>query len=86
MISVHPQILEHNGKKRFAVLPYDQFHRLMEELADYEDLRLLREAKANEKNAPGIGLEELKKRLGARGASEAISAAPLQVMNVHAGI
>jgi len=66
MISVHPQILEHNGKKRFAVLPYDQFHRLMEELADYEDLRLLREAKAKEKNTPGIGIEELKTRLGVK--------------------
>ena len=66
MISVQPQILEHNGKKRFAVLPYDQFHRLMEELADYEDLRLLREAKSKEKNTPGIGLEELKTRLGVK--------------------
>lgn len=64
MIPVHPQILEDNGKKRFAVLPYDQFHRLMQELADYEDLRLLREAKAREKNTPGIGLEEVKTRLG----------------------
>jgi hypothetical protein len=64
MISIHPQILEHNGKKRFAVLPYDQFHRLMEELADYEDLRLLRAAKAKEKNVRGIGLDELKTRLG----------------------
>ena len=65
MISVHPQIWK-TRKKRFAVLPYDQFHSLMEELADYEDLRLLREAKSKEKNTPGIGLEELKTRLGIR--------------------
>ena len=70
MISLHPQILEQNGKKRFAVLPYDQFHRLMEELADYEDLRLLREAKAKEKSTPGIGLDELKTRLGAKGGAK----------------
>jgi len=66
MLSVHPQVLKRNGKKQFAVLPYDEFNRLMEKLADYEDLRLLREAKAKEKNVPGIGLEELKTRLGIR--------------------
>jgi hypothetical protein len=38
----------------------------MQELTDYEDLRLLREAKSREKKIPGIGLEELKKRLGIR--------------------
>jgi hypothetical protein len=41
-----------------------EFNRLMKRLADYEDLRLLREAKAKEKNVPGIGLAELKRRLG----------------------
>jgi hypothetical protein len=66
MLSVHPQVLKRNGKKQFAVLPYDEFNRLMERLADYEDLRLLREAKAKEKNVPGIGLDELKRRLGIR--------------------
>ncbi len=63
MISIQPQILEENGKKCFAILPYDQFHRLMEELADYEDLRLLREAKAKEKKVSGIGLDALKTQL-----------------------
>jgi len=32
-------------------------------LADYEDLSCLREAKTVEKDAPTIGMEELKKRL-----------------------
>ena len=64
MASVHPQILKQDGKKQFAVLPYAEFNRVMEKLAEYEDLRLLRKAKAKEKNTPGIGLEALKRRLG----------------------
>lgn len=38
------QIIEKDGKKAFAVLPYEEFLRLQEELEDYEDLRCLREA------------------------------------------
>jgi hypothetical protein len=64
MAAIHPQILEQGGKKRFAILPYEEFNRLLEDLADYEDLRLLREAKAEEKDVPGVGLKELKKQLG----------------------
>ena len=64
MVAVHPQILERRGKKQFAVLPYDEFSRLIEELEDYEDLRLLREAKSAEGNTPGISLAALKTRLG----------------------
>ena len=42
MIEVHPNILERDGKKEFAVLPYEEFESLMEALSDYEDLRDLR--------------------------------------------
>jgi hypothetical protein len=34
-----------------------------EKLASYEDLRCLREAKMKEKDAPTIGIAELKKRI-----------------------
>lgn len=63
---VNAQIIKKNGKKEFAVLPYDEFQKIQEELASYEDLRCLREAKMAERNAPTIGLAELKKRITGR--------------------
>lgn len=61
MIELHPQVIEKDGEKAFAVLPYDEFVRVREELEDYEDLRQLREAKDQDKEAPTITLAELKK-------------------------
>ena len=52
MIALHPNILEKDGKKAFAVLPYEEFQNLQEELNKYEDLRDLRAAK--EKNADSV--------------------------------
>jgi len=46
-------------KMKYKKLPYEAFQKIQEELADYEDLRCLREAKAAEKDAPTIGLAEL---------------------------
>lgn len=66
MATLRAQIIKKNGKKEYAVLPYEEFIRIQEELADYEDLRSLREAKAIEKSAPTIGLAELKKKIGRR--------------------
>jgi hypothetical protein len=63
MIELHPQVIEKDGEKEFAVLPYDEFVRVQEELEDYEDLRQLREAKEQYKEAPAITLAELKKEL-----------------------
>ncbi|MDO9391449.1 MAG: type II toxin-antitoxin system Phd/YefM family antitoxin, partial [bacterium] len=57
------QIIEKNGKKEYAVLPYTDYLKLREELEDYDDLRCLRSAKAAENDAPTIGLNELKKKL-----------------------
>lgn len=45
-ISIHPQIIEKEGKKEFVVLPYHEFLWLPETLEDYEDLRTLRLEKA----------------------------------------
>ena len=66
MIELHPQIITRNGKKEYAVLPYEEFMRLRDQLEDYEDLRSLREAKAAEKDAPTIGMDEVKKKIGKR--------------------
>jgi hypothetical protein len=66
MVSLRAQIIKKNGKKEYAVLPYEEFLRIQEELEDYEDLRCLREAKEIERDAPTIGLAELKKKIGRR--------------------
>ncbi len=63
MIVLHPRILEKQGKKEFAVLPYEEFERLTEELADYEDLKCLRQAKAEEEDAATISLAEAREEL-----------------------
>ena len=63
MISINPQILEKDGKKEFVVLPYEDFLRIQEELESYDDLRILREAKKEEKDAPSVSLEEAKRIL-----------------------
>ena len=42
MLTLHPDILVKNGKKQFAVLPYEEFVALQERLADAEDLLDLR--------------------------------------------
>ena len=63
MMNLHVNYVQKNGKKEFAVIPYEEFIELQEQLADYEDLRELRKAKANEADAPTVSLEEAKKRL-----------------------
>jgi PHD/YefM family antitoxin component YafN of YafNO toxin-antitoxin module len=63
MMNLHVNYVKKNGKKEFAVIPYEEFIELQEQLADYEDLRELRKAKANEADAPTVSLEEAKKRL-----------------------
>jgi PHD/YefM family antitoxin component YafN of YafNO toxin-antitoxin module len=66
MVTLHAQIIKKNGKKEYAVLPYEEFRRVQDELDEYEDLRYLREAKEAEKDAPTIGMAELKKRIRRR--------------------
>lgn len=63
MIELHPRILEKQGKKEFAVLPYEEFERLTEELADYDDLKELRQAKAETEDAATISLAEAREEL-----------------------
>lgn len=63
MMNLHVNYVKKNGKKEFAVIPYEEFVKLQEHLTDYEDLRELRKAKAKEADAPTVSLEEAKKRL-----------------------
>ena len=62
MIELHPEILEKSGQGKFAVLPYAEFETMRELLLDYEDLRDLREAQAEEANAPTMSLREAAQR------------------------
>jgi len=64
MLTLHPNILEKDGKKEFAVLPYDEFERIGEELADYEDLKDLRSSKSEEGAAPTKSLASVRAALG----------------------
>ena len=38
-MSIHPQIIEKEGKKEFVVLPYEEFLAIKESLEDFEDLK-----------------------------------------------
>nr|VFK25971.1 MAG: hypothetical protein BECKMB1821G_GA0114241_101724 [Candidatus Kentron sp. MB]VFK33772.1 MAG: hypothetical protein BECKMB1821I_GA0114274_10539 [Candidatus Kentron sp. MB]VFK76374.1 MAG: hypothetical protein BECKMB1821H_GA0114242_10549 [Candidatus Kentron sp. MB] len=64
MLTLHPRILEKNGKKEFAVLPYEEFEQITMALADYEDLKDLRAAKRDEQDAPGTPIAQVRQELG----------------------
>ncbi len=54
-----PQILEKDGKKEFAIIPYDDFLKIQELLEDYEDISDLRAAKKSSQNDPGVPLKDV---------------------------
>jgi len=62
-MSIHPQIIEKEGKKEFVVLPYDEFLAIQEALQDLQDLQDLREAKAESADDPGTPLSTLRDEL-----------------------
>jgi PHD/YefM family antitoxin component YafN of YafNO toxin-antitoxin module len=64
MVTIHPQILERDGKRAFVVLTYEEFLVMEEELQEYEDLKELRAAKAEEAGEPSVSIEDVKKELG----------------------
>ncbi len=63
MIALHPNILERDGRKAFAVLPYEEFEKVREALEEYEDLKDLRAAKAEEGTAFVTPLATVRKKL-----------------------
>ena len=64
MIRMRPNLLERNGKKQFAVLPYEEFVAMQQRLEDLEDLTTLRKAKHAEGGKRSILLAEAKRNLG----------------------
>ena len=59
-----PQILEHEGKPAFVVLPIEEYKALKERLEDLEDLALLRKAEQADKRAKGRPLADVLRDLG----------------------
>jgi len=62
-MSIHPRVIEKEGKKEFFVLPYEEFLAIKENLEDYEDLKDLREAKAAENETPTTPLSDIRSDL-----------------------
>lgn len=65
-LTLHPEILVKDGKKQFAVLPYEEFLSVQERLADADDLLELRNAKRTEGRKRSIPLAEVKRKLRSR--------------------
>jgi PHD/YefM family antitoxin component YafN of YafNO toxin-antitoxin module len=63
-MTLHPEYLTKEGRKEFAVLPYEEFLALQEELEQAEDILALREARAENEGMNGISIEEMRKRVG----------------------
>lgn len=61
MLKLHPQILSKDGKKQFAVLPYEEFLAMQERLTDADDLLELRKAKRAEGGKKSIPLATVKR-------------------------
>lgn len=62
-MTIHPQIIEKEGKKEFVVLPYEEFLQIQEALEDFEDLKELRKEKEESKNQPNTPLDKVTKEL-----------------------
>ncbi len=63
MLTLHPEILVKDGKKQFAILPYEEFMSLKERLEDMEDLLQLRKAKKAEGRKRPMPLAGVKRQL-----------------------
>ena len=61
MLMLHPEILSKDGKKQFAVLPYEEF---LEIQADADDLFDLRKARKTEVKKLSYSMADLKAQLG----------------------
>lgn len=63
MLPLHSEILIKDGKKQFAVLPYEEFVSLKERLEEMEDLLELRKAKKAEGRKRTVSLAHVKRQL-----------------------
>lgn len=63
-MSIHPQVIEKDGRKEFVVLPYEEFLQMQAEIEDYEDLKTLRDEKTSAHSEPTRSLDAVIKDLG----------------------
>ena len=63
-MSIHPQVIEKDGRKEFVVLPYEEFLQMQAEIEDYEDLKTLRDEKARAHSEPTRSLDSVLKEIG----------------------
>ena len=63
-MSIHPQIIEKDGRKEFVVLPYEEFLQMLAEIEEYEDLRTLRDEKATAHAQPTRSLDDVLREIG----------------------
>jgi hypothetical protein len=61
-IELHPSFIEREGKREYAVLPYEEFEKLQSFIEDARDLFALRQAKA-EDDGEHLSLTEIETRL-----------------------
>ena len=64
LIELHPQIIERNGQKEYAVLPWGEFEKIRSLLEDAQDLRDLEAAIQEGEGKKPIPYEELRQELG----------------------
>lgn len=62
-MSIHPQIIEKEGRKECVVLPYDEFVALQDKLEDYQDLKTHRQEKAEASHLPTKSLDQILKKI-----------------------
>lgn len=63
-MSIHPQIIEKDGRKEFVVLPYEEFLQIQEALNDLEDIRILREERDAAADEPTKSLDAVLTEIG----------------------
>ena len=54
IVVLHAQIIKKNGKKEYAILPYEEFLKVQEALDEFQGLRCLREAKGRKSSEQGV--------------------------------
>ena len=63
-VELHPEFLSREGKRQFAVIPYEEFVQLQEWFEDARDLLDLELAIIENKDEPTYSLEEVRAELG----------------------
>jgi PHD/YefM family antitoxin component YafN of YafNO toxin-antitoxin module len=63
-MSIHPQIIQKEGGREYVILPYEEFVFLQESLEDYQDLRMLRQEKADAAHEPSRSLDDILCEIG----------------------